>query len=98
MALKHRCVVGAKVRLNARFLRNTGQYTGEEPFKRWTVVECHCSLCSRDHAGSYFVAVNEPYCDETLETCPELKGRWRHINVANLQVIGAPPIASEDCP
>jgi hypothetical protein len=36
---------GRRVRLTGRFLRSTGQVTGDEGGKRWTIRECNCDLC-----------------------------------------------------
>lgn len=38
MAKPKTFAIGDKVRLTAKFLRNTGQYTGREPFSVWTVT------------------------------------------------------------
>ena len=61
----------SKVRLTPEFLRNTGQYTGEEPQKVWDTVECSCSMCAR---GQH-VAVDESGID----------GGYRHIAKSNLE-------------
>lgn len=75
-----------RVRLRAEFLRSTGQYTGEEPFKRWTIQACACGLCSREQ----IVAVDDPHICQIdprgYEDIPEDKRPvFRHVNVANLE-------------
>lgn len=77
--------VGDKVRLTGRFLRSTGQYTGEDAHRVWSVL----SVDARH--GSCFVVVDqerEPdqlkaWTPEELAAEPMLK--WRRINAANLQ-------------
>lgn len=63
---------GERVRLTAKFLRNTGQYSGREPLSVWTIQACECELCSTGR----FVA--------TDQIDPE-DGTRRHINVGNLE-------------
>lgn len=82
--------VGARVRLTGKFLKNTGQHRGTEGTKVWTVL---------GHSGP-FVIVNEEadisyFTPAELAADPSLK--WRRINRANLQIVGAPPRA-EDLP
>ncbi len=64
-------VVGDRVGLTGLFLKNTGQCTGPEGFKVWTVQTCACTLCT----GGRFVAVDE---------MSGLTGGNRHINAGNL--------------
>jgi hypothetical protein len=66
--------VGSRVRLTGKFLRSTGQYTGQEGLSRWTVM-AHpgCKMCERGQ----FVAVDEP--SSSLPREP------RHINIFNLE-------------
>jgi hypothetical protein len=65
---------GTRVRMTAEFLRNTGQYTGSEPFKVWTVQPCECGLCR----SGPFVLTDEPSL---------LPGEaiFRHVNFYNLE-------------
>jgi hypothetical protein len=91
---------GTRVRLTGIFLRNTGQMAGGEGSSRWTIVQCDCRLCRGNTSGSAFVAVDEPHeCQSNpkgYEDIPEAeRPRWRHINVANLEVIGAKPKPSD---
>jgi hypothetical protein len=64
---------GMKVRFTAKFLRNTGSYTGSAGLDRWVVQPCDCSLCGTGD----FVAT-----DESSDY-----GGQRHINVDNLQAV-----------
>jgi hypothetical protein len=106
--LKVRPPVGTRVRLTGYFLKVTGQVIGSEGGKRWTVVsdcgfgpKCLCSL------GRH-LAVDEPTDAETQRTTyPDITstradGRlMRHIAMANLQVVGAPPRTADqadECP
>ncbi len=87
---------GSKVRLTGIFLRNTGQIAGGEGQSRWLTVECPCRLCEKGD----FVAVNEPHlCQEDPrgfeDIAPEDRPKWRHINAANLEVVGAKPRACD---
>lgn len=82
--------VGTKVRLTGKFLRDTGQQRGGEGASVWTVV---------GGSGS-FVQVNEPYDDEYRKQMwgdlPESeRPKWRSINKANLQIVGAKPKAAD---
>lgn len=63
---------GERVRLTAKFLRNTGQFTGREPLSVWTIQTCKCELCKTGR----FVA--------TDQIDPE-DGTARHINSGNLE-------------
>lgn len=53
---------GDRVKLTGQFLRSTGQATGGEGRKVWTVVSCTCGLCKRET----HVAVDEfmPFEDD----------------------------------
>lgn len=77
---KAQLTAGARVRLTKKFLRSTGQITGPEPFKRWTVIACPCRST---------VAVDEPFADPTYFTDAEKIAHpcltWRHVNPANLE-------------
>jgi len=64
---------GTRVRFTGKFLRNTGQYTGQDTRSRWTVVPCECGLCKLGN----FLATDEPSYDDPSQP--------RHINVGNLQ-------------
>ena len=72
---------GDKVRLSAKFLRSTGQYTGSASRRIWTIKEIQ----------DEFAIVDEPadtrwYSAAEIAADPSLK--WRRINVANLVRIG----------
>ena len=67
--------VGDRVRLRGTFLRSTGQHTGQETRKMWTVQDCSCGLC---RVGR-FVCTDEPSYDGESP---------RHIAAANLQKVG----------
>lgn len=82
---------GTKVRLSGRYLASTGQRTGGEGQKVFTVIECVCPRCRTEDAFGC-VAVDERnafydqpgfYSDEEKRTHPEL--RHRHIARVNLQ-------------
>jgi hypothetical protein len=80
---------GARVRLTGTFLKNTGQQRGGEGSKVWTVL---------GHSGDSFVIVDEEadtsyFTPEEIAADPSLK--WRRINKANLQVVGAAPRAGD---
>lgn len=87
---------GTRVQLTGYFLKATGQQRGGEGSKKWKVVACSCPLCSRGD----FVAVDEPTSEEELRTTyadiPKADREkhgilWRHINKANLQLVGKVP-------
>jgi len=63
---------GERVRLTAKFLRNTGQFTGPEPLSVWTIQACKCELCKTGR----FVA--------TDQADPE-DGTARHVNAVTLE-------------
>ena len=74
--------VGDKVRLTAKFLRSTGQYTGDEARRVWTIT---------GHSGP-FVVVDQPlpadmlanlYTTDELSADPSLA--FRRFAPANLQ-------------
>jgi hypothetical protein len=69
-----------RVQLTAAFLRSTGQHTGPEPFKVWTVTACDCGLC----VTGRFIATDE----QAAADDHHLPGAMRHINVANLEAVG----------
>ena len=82
--------IGAKVRLTGTFLKSTGQQCGPEGLSVWTVVA---------NDGD-FVLVNEPHDEEYRKhmwgDLPESeRPKWRRINRANLQIVGAKPKASD---
>lgn len=95
--LKERPPTGTRVRFTGYFLRSTGQQVGSEGSKRFTVVECHADdncLCK----GGGFLAVDErPYTATGYEDiAPEVLARWwRHINLGNLEIVGASPKAAD---
>jgi len=98
MGLKTKPAPGTKVRLTGVFLKNTGQQAGSEGTSTWLTEACKCVMCQTN-----CVAVNEPHSaalDKTgYEDVPDeirLKMR-RHFNLANLEIVGAPPKA-EDYP
>ncbi len=62
---------GSVVRLTGRFLRNTGQYVGQEGQSTWTVVPCECGLCR----GGGHIAVDQK----------DYTGGQRHIMIGNLE-------------
>jgi hypothetical protein len=83
--MKQPLKVGDRVRLTAKFLRNTGQYTGREPFNAWTIT-------GFSHDNPDWAVTDEPACDpagyysdaELLED-PTLA--YRRVNVGNLERI-----------
>lgn len=101
--LQKRPAPGTKVRLTGYFLKCTGQMTGSAGQDRWLIVACDCGC--ETHKGDFqIVAVNEKldtsvgYEDQT----PEWRAKaMRHINMANLEIVGAPPRAADqadECP
>ena len=80
---------GARVRLTGIYLKNTGQQRGGEGASVWTVL---------GSSGRDFVVVNEP-ADTSYFTPAEMAAdpslRWRRINKANLQIVGAKPKAGD---
>lgn len=86
-------VPGDKVKLTGVYLRNTGQIAGGEGRKTWRVVACTCDLCARGG----FAAVDEPPLDYgQWDDLPEAeRPKHRHINLGNLQRVGAPPRAKD---
>lgn len=100
--LRRKPIVGTVVRLTGAFLRSTGQIAGGEGQSRWKTVDCPCRNCSDDawSRGGALVAVNEPHsCQEDPrgyeDIPPEKRPKWRHINAANLEAMGAPPRAAD---
>jgi hypothetical protein len=82
---------GTRVRLTGAFLKSTGQQRGGEGASVWTVV---------GSSGDSFVLVNEPYSEEYRQQMwgdlPESeRPKWRAINKANLQIVGAKPKAGD---
>ena len=80
---------GARVRLTGIYLKNTGQQRGGEGASVWTVL---------GSSGRDFVVVNEPadtsyFTPAEMAADPSLK--WRRINKANLQIVGAKPKAGD---
>lgn len=81
--------VGDTVRLTAKFLRNTGQFTGKAPWQTWLVT----SVDSSAGDGHTTVVTDEKKDEEVLEyfTPEELAKdptlRFRRINVAHLEVV-----------
>lgn len=93
--------IGTKVRLTGKFLRNTGQFTGSEGTSTWLTVES-TEHKPGDSAKDAIISVNEPHLCQTdprgyEDFAPEERPKWRRINAANLEVVGAPPRA-EDYP
>ncbi len=85
--------VGTKVRLTGVYLKSTGQQRGSEGSSVWRVL---------GRSGDSFVIVDQELHDwrsmfspAELAADPSLK--WRRINKANLQIVGAKPKA-EDYP
>ena len=77
---------GDHVRLTSAFLRSTGQHTGDEPRRTWTVLSVS--------SNGRMAVVDQLLSDESrwftadeLAADPSLK--WRRINVANLQALAA---------
>ncbi len=94
----HEQVPGTKVRLTGMFLRNTGQIAGGEGQNVCTIVACACRLCQPKDNRAAFVAVDEPHEAQTdprgyEDLAPEDRPKWRHINAANLEVVGGQPRA-----
>jgi hypothetical protein len=77
------------VRLTGKFLKNTGQHRGAEGQKVWKVLggSGPFVIVDEDADVSYFTP-------EELAADPSLK--WRRINKANLQIVGAPPKAGDE--
>ena len=101
MGLKIIPPVGTKVRLTGIFLKNTGQRVGTAGLSTWLTVEVPDNKPG-DSAVGVLIAVNEPHmCQEDprgYEDIPvEERPKWRRINAANLEIVGAPPKA-EDYP
>lgn len=75
---------GDRVRLTSKFLRSTGQYTGDEARRTWTVLGFSRSFAIVDQllsdSAQWFTA-------DELAADPSLK--WRRINVGNLQALAA---------
>lgn len=74
------------MRMTAYFLAATGQRRGREGASRWVVLECACELC----AGGRHCAVDEP----NEYACVDMS-KWRHIAIANLEVVGTLPKAAD---
>jgi len=77
----NKLTIGSLVRLTPKFLRSTGQYTGDEPRKVWTVT----GLTN----GDRWAIVDERtdtsrYTESELAEDPSLA--FRRIAVGNLQV------------
>lgn len=72
---------GDRVRLSAKFLRSTGQYTGGDSHSVWTIKEIQGSFAVVDEPGD-----TRWYSSAELAADPSL--RWRRINVANLVRVG----------
>jgi hypothetical protein len=70
--------VGDRVRLTAKFLRSTGQYTGPEAQSVWTVVgiEGRWAVTNQEHMSNLF-SPEELAADPTLA--------FRRIGLDNLQ-------------
>lgn len=81
---------GSRVRFTASFLGSTGQRNSGESSKRFTVIECSCSLCAgkehvaTDEKRSHAYLIATGYSLDEIADNPSLV--WRHINVANLQL------------
>lgn len=93
--------VGTKVRLTGIFLKNTGQHVGPAGLSTWLTVEDPRHKPG-DSAIGVLIPVNEPHsCQEDprgYEDIPvDERPKWRRINAANLEIVGAPPKA-EDYP
>ncbi len=74
--------VGDRVRMTAKFLRSTGQYTGDEAHRTWNVT----GLTN----GDRWAIVDQPcglhcFTEAELEADPALA--FRRIAVENLQVL-----------
>ena len=93
---------GDVVRLTGYFLKCTGQVTGSEGSKRWTVRACACELCT----GGDFVCTDEEYdreyrADMWGDLPEDERPKYRHVNRGNLQRVGSKPRAAdqpEECP
>lgn len=82
--------VGDRVRLTGKFLRSTGQYTGQDAHSKWTVVSIKGD----------FIGVDEPKDDLSYWTPDEIKQMevtWqgktfvpRKINAHNLVLADKP--------
>ena len=74
--------IGDKVRLTAKFLRSTGQYTGREPFNRWTITGFSNGWAVTDEPAS-----NPPgyYSAEELAADPTLA--FRRVATGNLELV-----------
>lgn len=70
---KHRTIEpGTSARLSAKFLRDTGQYSGRDANRTFVVQPCGCGLCKLG-----FCAVDDLLSDGTV----------RHVATPNLQPI-----------
>ena len=78
--MKTKPEIGTRVRMTKTYLQSTGQYSGSECFRKWTVVACDCGLCLN---GTH-IATDEKslYADEI----PDMPTQ-RHINIGNLQAV-----------
>lgn len=73
VAVGARFAPGDRVRFKAKFLRNTGQISGDEAHRKWTVMEHDCPQCKE----GVWVMVDQKTGD------PETP--YRHIASANLE-------------
>ncbi len=90
MAKKQAFKVGDKIRLTGKFLRSTGQYTGHDAHRTWTVLRVE----EGKYGSSDFLTVDQPQEDmsywtqEEIDADPMLK--WRRINAANCILASRP--------
>jgi hypothetical protein len=92
---------GTKVRLTGYFLKCTGQVKGGEGGKRWTVLAPYACGFGPFNCGcedGHLVAVDEEISRIGYEdiTSTRTDGKlMRHIALANLEIVGAPPKAAD---
>lgn len=77
---------GDRVRLTSKFLRSTGQHTGNEARRTWTVlsVSSNGRMAVVDQLLS---SAEQWFTADELASDPSLK--WRRINTGNLQALAA---------
>lgn len=82
--------VGDKVRLTGKFLRSTGQFTGDEARRVWEVL----AVDPGKYGSPDFITVNQPRADLSYWTAEELEAdpmlKWRRIAAGNLQLSSRP--------
>lgn len=90
---------GDRVKLSGYFLACTGQRSGSEGAKIWTVKACSCERCNCPDLSERWVNTGEPTADLSYWTVEELAEhpylRDRHVNAVNLVHHGKPSLRNE---